>query len=227
MYYEKHRSTTSDRYKRVKIAAMVMAIIIVGLTINAQFRSVLSNAAQARAENAFSSKVSDALIEVIDDGFSFDVVTLQYDYSGRIVSIQSDTQRVNQLKAQITQALISSLDKSANIPLNLSLGTLSGFEMLAGRGPEIEFNLELRGGITTEIKSDFFDSGINQTLHRISCVVSADYFIIMPGHRFAVTLSTIVPIAESVIVGDVPDAYTYVVGDQSDTISRIFDYGAE
>ena len=228
MYYEKHRSSQyAGSLRKCRIVVTLLLAAAIMLTINIQVRRVVTNTALIYAENAFSDAVSTAVINIIDQGCSFDVVTVSTSEDGQIVSVQSDTGRVNALKAHLTAELLDRLPLTDSQPIALSLGTLTGMELLAGLGPTVQLRLELRGGVKTEINSEFFDAGINQTLHRITCTVSAEYMIIIPGHRFASTLTTKIPLAESVIVGTVPDAYTYVVGDQSDTIGRIFDYGAQ
>lgn len=227
MYYEKHRRSCNIKMSRVKVLAIMSAVLILLLVLNFQARRVICDAAAVQAENAFAQAVSDAVLEAAADGVSFDVITVNSGGEGEVVSVQSDTGRINLLKAALTQSLMRQLESKEVARLDISCGTLTGMELLAGRGPTVKMQLELRGGIKTDITSQFYEAGINQTIHRICCTVTADYYLLLPGCRFAVTLTTTVPIAESVIVGKVPDAYTYVVGDESDTIGRIFDYGAQ
>lgn len=227
MYYQKHRGRIApERLRRYRLALCAGLLILILAAANAQFRRVAEDAASIRAQNEFSRSAAEAVALMAEEGLSFDVVSVSTGESGEVVSVSADTGRLNRLKSELTENFLTLLEQRENDTVKISLGTLTGAELLAGRGPKLKLRMELCGGVNTEITSDFFEAGINQTLHRVCCVLSADYYIILPGYRFRKTLTTTVPLAESVIVGTVPDAYTYVVGDESDTIGRIFDYGA-
>ncbi len=227
MYYVKHVTGEKQRVSRnirLTITLILFLSIIVG--ISSQMRRVMGDLAAIQAQNRYSQSVASALWE-LSSKESFDIININASETGEIVSLETDTGRLNSLKAELTVKLMDQLGKTEHQPMYVSFGSLTGIDLLAGLGPQIEFRAELRGGINIDVNSEIIEAGINQSLHKISCMVSADYYIIMPGYKFKTTLSQTVPLAESIIVGDVPEAYTYVVGDQSDTVGRIFDYGAE
>ena len=225
MYYVKHNKGAGQRRRRrIIVAVLIMVAAAIFAALNSQLRRIIGDSAQVHAQNAFSAAVSEAVSEVVGDN-SFELVRVNTADAGQIVAIETDTAQINRIKSQVSIMLIDKLRELSSHPVNVTLGTLTGVEWLAGMGPEVEMRFELRGGVSTDIVSDLRETGINQSLHTIDCVVTADYYVILPGCRFTTTLSTTVPLAQSVIVGEVPDAYTYVVGDQSDTIGRIFDYG--
>ena len=49
-----------------------------------------------------------------------------------------------------------------------------------------------------------------QTLHRITLQLTGTVRVVLPGRSYSVTVLTQAPVAENVIVGDVPEAYTNV-----------------
>jgi len=221
VYYIKHRRKINAK------ARLTIILIIVTITVimtNAFIRDIMGSSARIQAQNMFTESLSESMDELMANEHSFNLTNVKTNETGEIVSIQTDTAGINRLKAQVSELMVQKLGEMERHPVTVTIGSLTGIELLAGLGPQIELRFELRGGIKTDIVSEFTETGINQSLHRINCVVSADYYIILPGHRFEANLSSTVPLAESVIVGKVPDAYTYVVGDQSDTIGRIFDY---
>ncbi len=228
LYYQKHRGRIApEKLRRYRLALAAGLMLAALMALNAQFRRVAEDAASVMAQNEFSRSAAEAILMMTEDGVSFDVVSVGTGENGEVVSVAADTGRLNRLKSELTGKFLALLEQRESDNVEISLGTLTGSELLAGRGPKLRLRMELCGGVNAEITSDFFEAGINQTLHRVCCVLSADYYIILPGYRFRKTLTTTVPMAESVIVGTVPEAFTYVVGDQSDTIGRIFDYGAE
>ena len=58
--------------------------------------------------------------------------------------------------------------------------------------------------------SEFKQAGINQTIHRIYVKVDTKVQVIIPFSNKFVEIGSEVPIAETIIVGDVPDTYIYV-----------------
>ena len=83
------------------------------------------------------------------------------------------------------------------------------------------------GGVLTTVDSVFSAAGVNQTTHRIEMTITVDLFIAVPTAHTSVQVETPFVIAESVLLGKVPDAYTVVTGDDQTTTGQIFDYGAE
>ena len=60
--------------------------------------------------------------------------------------------------------------------------------------------------------SDFSQAGINQTLHKLTMEVSVDVAILVLGQTSSFTLTSEVVVAETVIVGQVPDTYLQTGG---------------
>ena len=66
----------------------------------------------------------------------------------------------------------------------------------------------------SSFESEFRSAGINQTLHRIKLCLTATVRVILPGHSQSLIVSAEAPIAENIIVGDVPQAYTNVANEE-------------
>lgn len=232
MYYIKHRTRhpTDRRYRRRQMLRRLIIVAVCMLAaimlLNARLRPIASDIVTARVQSRFAAAAAQSAADA-RLGAPGSLINISRLADGSVAAVETDTERLNAVKADMTARLLAELTRSDAQPLTVSLGTLTGLAPLAGRGPRVEMRLELRGGVEADIVSSLVEQGINQSLHRISCVLSAEYYVILPGYRCTVRAETVVPLAESVIVGAVPDAYTFVVGDQSDTIGRIFDYGAE
>lgn len=224
MYYQKH--ITARREKRCKRTLLVLIIVISFFTLNAAMCPIIESMIQLQAEKIFTRAVNDAVLDAASGGMSYDsFVTLTTGESGEITSVQTNSMAVNKFKSSVSQAIAEKLDEIKNDDIGIPIGSLTGIEMFTGRGPSVKLRLVQNGSITADISDSFSESGINQTCHALNCDVSARFIAVIPGVRVPVELKTTVVIAQSIIVGEVPDSYTYVVGDESDTIGRIFDYG--
>ncbi|MBQ2581918.1 MAG: sporulation protein YunB, partial [Ruminococcus sp.] len=90
---------------------------------------------------------------------------------------------------------------------NVPIGTLSGITFLAGRGFDLELKLHQLGSVSTRIRSEFDDCGINQSRYRVYINISVELSAVLPIRTTEITVESQYLLAEKVIVGDVPDAY--------------------
>lgn len=66
----------------------------------------------------------------------------------------------------------------------------------------------------SEFNSEFVSSGINQTLYRVNLLLTASVRLVMPGVSETISVRAEAAIAESIIVGDVPEVYTNVASEE-------------
>ena len=69
--------------------------------------------------------------------------------------------------------------------------------------------MQTAGSCTAHFENCFSDAGINQTTHQILLFVDVSVSILLPGVRTSTKVSNSYAVAETVIVGAVPDSYTY------------------
>ena len=81
--------------------------------------------------------------------------------------------------------------------------------MLAGKGPDIKIRICPAEKITVRLKSSFDSAGINQTAHRISAVVTAEVRSSLPIYSFETEVEFEFLLAETIIIGEVPDYSRY------------------
>ena len=94
--------------------------------------------------------------------------------------------------------------------LDIPLGNLAGGMLLTGRGFPVRIKLVPIGDVSGEIYSEFSETGINQTLHRIYLRVRVSMNMIVASDTVRLELADDILVAETVIVGRVPDAYTAI-----------------
>ena len=87
-----------------------------------------------------------------------------------------------------------------------------GISLFSGSGPKIRVRVIPVGAVSTRFVTSFESAGINQTRHEISLEASVVMRIVIPTGAGSVSVSTYVPVAESIIVGSVPDTYVNVPG---------------
>ena len=134
---------------------------------------------------------------------------MEKDLNGRITAVHSNMAAFNRLQAQILDLILARIDQVSARELSIPIGTLTGSALLAGRGPRISVRMESVGSSSAKFENRFESAGINQTNHQIVLNVDVSIAILLPGFTTATRVSSPVTVAETVIVGDVPETYTY------------------
>lgn len=169
---------------------------LVALT-EAQIRNYLTQAA--------NQSVTQALAE---EGLSYnDMVTLQTEAGGGIATLSTDTLRLNRLRTVILEDVIAQVEDLDNRSLSVPLGALTGIDLLSALGPRLPVKVVSVASGEGVYRNDFLSAGINQTLHRIMLDVTVTAKLLLPGGMVEVVVSTPVCVAETVIVGQVPQTY--------------------
>lgn len=155
-----------------------------------------------------------------------DLVEVTYAENGRVTSVKSNTPLINRLKTDLVTEINETLKESRTDTTYLSVGTLTGLPFLQGAGPAVQMRSEPKGYANAVFISEFTDAGINQTRHRIVMKTTVTAVSFIPLYTIETTVDTDFLIAETIIVGEIPESYTHVIGASNDMIDKINDYGS-
>ena len=201
------------RRKRKALAGL----LLVGLAaagalwyVNASLRPVLEGLASARVESAAARAMNEAILEVLGSASTGELLSAQASNEGHVSLLMADAGKLNLLAADCAAAAQRRIQDLGEQGVSVPLGTLSGVPLLAGLGPRLSFRFTPVGMVQSSFHSEFRSAGINQTLHRITLQLTGTVRVVLPGRSYSVTVLTQAPVAENVIVGDVPEAYTNV-----------------
>ncbi len=207
----KARSAEGD----VSFAAARAAIIIgTGLFIlfavctAIYINRISTHIAAADARDVITAKVNDAVLETLREGeYEGDYfVTFQKSSGGDITAVSCNMARINTLTSTILDKLVST-KRDNTVKIGIPLGNLTGVSLLMGRGPKIPVKVMLLSSSRVEFSNSILTAGINQTKHQIDLTVTVDMELMLPWGTKTDTVSTDVLIADTVIVGRVPDTY--------------------
>ena len=202
-----------DRRALLRVLALLLAVSLLALTLTAtaRMRPLLESLATTRVSNTVNRIIFEAVNEAIQNGdISYErLISLEKDSEGKITAVHSNMAAFNRLQAQILDIILAKIDQVSARELSSPIGTLTGSALLAGRGPRIRVRMESVGSSTARFNNRFESAGINQTKHQIILEVEVSVAILLPGFTTATKVSTAVTVAETVIVGAVPDTYTY------------------
>ncbi len=217
-----------DRRRLIRFWAvlLVAAMVIFTLASAMRLKPLLERMATAKVSNTVSRVVSEAVDETIRTGeiqYS-DLVSFEKDMEGRITALHSNMAACNRLQSAIIDMIVARIGEVSSKELSIPIGNLTGSALLSGRGPRIQVRMESMGSSTAYFKNEFASAGINQTKHQIVLHVDVYVTILLPGITTATKVSNAITVAETVIVGSVPQSYTYFAPEPSSADEDIKDY---
>ena len=206
-----YRGIDGRRLRRGLVLLAVSGLLALLLHAGAQMRPLLGSLASTRASNTVNRIVYEAVNEAIDSGqIAYEqLVSYEKDNEGRITMVRSNMAAFNRLQAQILELILQRIDQVSARELSIPVGSLTGSPLLAGRGPRISVRMESVGSSTARFENQFESAGINQTKHRIILRIDVYVSILLPGFSTVTQVSNEITVAETVIVGAVPETYTY------------------
>lgn len=201
--------------KLFRIACVVLILAAALLIVfRSMYRETIRSLAETQVKNSTSDLINDAIDYQIEAGnIQYDrIVYFEKDLNGRITALKTNMSEVNRLKTDILNIIndeILSLDTS---DIGIPIGSLFLPEFLSGRGPDIPVHIISIRNSDADFASRFTEAGINQTLHQLTMHVSVDVSILVLGRTESFTVTSQVVVAETVIVGQVPDTFLQTGG---------------
>lgn len=190
------------------ITTVLSTVLIVAVV---HMEPILSSMATARVSNTVNRIVVEAVSDAIQGGeIDYGIlVEFEKDADGRVTALKSNMAAFNRLQARIADDILLRLSEVSTSTLSIPVGTLTGSSLLAGRGPLIRVKMQSVGSTTASFRNTFSSAGINQTRHQILLDVNVNVSILLPGFRTSTRVTNEISVAETVIVGTVPENYTY------------------
>ena len=193
------------------LLALSIALFVV---FRSRYREIIGQLAETQVKNTTSDLTNDAIAKQIADGIiQYDrIVFFEKDLEGRITALKTNMSEINRLKTDILNIIndeILALDTS---DIGIPMGSLFLPELLSGKGPVIPVHILSIRNSDAVFSSNFVQAGINQTLHQLIMVVSVDVAVLVLGQTGSFTVTSEVVVAETVIVGDVPNTFLQTGG---------------
>lgn len=200
--------------KRLLLIVLAILMLLTGLTawLCRQLKPVIGTVAEATLTSIVTKQAGNALSETESSTRSYEaLVDFQYDQNGSLVAVSTDMDAAGALQSAVTNALTNSLSQLKEKTIQIPAGSLTGIPLLSGKGFSVPVTVESIISVSSDIRSELTEVGINQMLHRMEIVITTDITILVPGGSCAVEVKSIVPLAESLLLGQVPESYTYFV----------------
>lgn len=205
---------------RPVVSALMTLVVALGLalaiitSLEIKLRPMVAAIAQTEAVNALTKVVDGAILDDLSArGIDYsDFVSIHLDETGAITSLNTNMAAMNLLRVNLITKILEELNHVDISTIGVPIGSLIDSELLWAKGPEIKVRAMRIGTVLAEFESEFSAAGINQTMHRIYLDVYVPLTLILPGGSCETHLETRLCVAETIIVGSVPDAYLQMQG---------------
>lgn len=213
-----------SRGEKIRAAALFLALALTLLCLYAmaELKPILTNLATARVSNTVTGIVNRSVNDTIySGGVDYDtLISFEKDADGRITAVKSNMAEFNRLQSEILADVLTKLSETSTKELAIPIGTLSGSALFSGRGPSIKIKMQSVGSSSARFENAFSSAGINQTKHQIMLIVDVHVSVLLPGFTTLTKVSNSFAVAETVIVGSVPENYTsFVSGEKLDDLA--------
>lgn len=193
------------------IAGLLLGTGVIRLCDEAIRPNIIA-AATDQLANQIEDEVGGVVESLLADGemkYS-DICTVFWDENGQMRGLQTDLTQLNQLKTEIATHVAEQFDNTiVNHKIQIPLGSVIPLLPLQGQGPSITVVVLSAGNVSAEFDNEFVSTGINQTLHRVALRVETKLHLLLPGGVYEYTEETRLVLAETVLMGEVPDSYSY------------------
>ena len=200
----------------MKHASFRWMVLLVGVLVlfRRQYTGDIVSLAQTQVRNSTSDLINDAINRQIESGnIQYDrIVYFEKDLEGRITALKTNMSEVNRLKTEILNRINEDILAMDADQLGIPLGSLVLPEVFSGRGPGIPVEILSIRNSDASFSSRFTEAGINQTLQQLIMEVSVDVTVLVLGKTDSFTVTSQVVVAETVIVGQVPNTFLQTGG---------------
>ncbi len=206
--YDRQRDGGSHRRISAGISFFVPLVLALCAAISWLLGSLSTRMAVSDATDIVTKAVNDSINSVIGSGvYGFDYfVSLEKDSDGNVTAITSDMAHINTLSTDILNCVIESTDNGV-ISVGIPLGNLTGLNLLLNKGPDVNVQIIMLTSSRVDFRNEIIACGINQAKYQLVLEVTIDIDILIPWGTESTSTVTEVIVADTVIVGKVPDTY--------------------
>ena len=196
----------------IGLALLGAGVLVIGLFTTVTLPPTVTELALATATDDITIIVNDVVSEILEGGeLDYEkLVTLERNGQGAVTALIANSANINALRAKVTNAVVERFADTDLTRISIPLGNLIGGTLLSGKGPRLKLDILSVTNVVTSFRNEFTSAGINQTRHRIILDVDVSLEVLMGPDSGTDSVLTEVIVAETVIVGSVPDAYAAI-----------------
>jgi len=186
------------------LLVLVATFFLISYRLAASFKNAAINQAQLEGVGAVNRAVLDTVVKEVRYER---LVIVRQDNEGQVVLVQPNPIEMSRIIAltqlAVREQLLELESKDVTIPLGLAVGS----PLLSSWGPRLAVRVMPVGAVNVKLRDSFESAGINQTRHLVTLDIHSTIKVIVPFYVDEVTITTNMPLAETIVVGRIPATY--------------------
>lgn len=204
------------------LAAVGAALFAASRQMHRVFMEYAANVCEDSAIQEINNLMQD---EVFSDPETYEnMVILERDSENHVTALRTDVIAIGQIKAELVNGLFDRLEDLEQTTVEVPLGSVFAPNFFSGMGPVVDVGMAGLTQMEAEFVSAFSSAGINQTRHNIIIEIHAGFRILTPFGGEDREIVSRYPVTDTVIVGTVPERYTYIDDLGSGLLGEVSDY---
>ena len=209
LYVDVHLPPMRRRTKLAIVLVLIAAVLVsVGIRGAVYLRELSCSMVLSDATDLMTLCINDTISrKLASEDYDYDYfVTLEHDAEGNVTAVRANMARINAMSSELLSDIVKAAD-GGELSLEIPIGNLLGSSMMLCRWTEKPFHLKKHSSTRLDFKNELVSAGINQTKHQMKLDVVIDIDVIMPWRTVSTQVVSEILIAETVIVGQVPQTY--------------------
>ena len=210
-----YKSRSGLKRKFFHIPKLIIFLLIFALSagyliyiVDRNLKPTIIQIAISRAHILATETMNKVLYEEILTKTDYkDLITVHKDTQQRITLMQANTIKISRILSEANLAIKETLKHLENQAFYIPLGQALNSSLLAHYGPKLTVRLLPVGTVNVTFGDSFEDAGINQTRHILYLNMDTTVKIVVPLVTEDIVVNNRVPIAETIIIGEVPNTY--------------------
>lgn len=201
------------RFVKLKFAAVFLLVLSVAAAaaVKIEIEPNMESVSRIKAEALVGRTISKVLVAQFEKDTSQDeLFTIINGEDGSIEMVQANSAAINIFMSKFSVNLQESFQNMGEEKAEVSVGALLGSKFLSQSGPYVDLSVIPMSVSSMDFKTEFESRGINQTKYKIYIVLECRVKVLAPFLSRTFATKNTVLVAETVILGRVPDSFVQV-----------------
>ena len=194
-----------------RIIILIIAFSTVKVVLDAVY-PIFDTLCETKAKSIATIISNEQATNVMREHSYEELFTIEKDSDNNITMVKSNIIAINEIISEVAIKIQEEIDAIGRENIEIAIGSFTGNKLLAGRGPGVKIRISSVGAVETDLRSEFFSQGINQTLHRVYLEVKCKVNILTPFEDIEKEILNQVLLVENIIVGRIPETYYNLEG---------------
>lgn len=189
---------------------IIFLLIFILWMLERNIEPVLSHIAEAEVKKEAQAAITKGIKQQLTLGPKLnELMQIEKGADGKIIALQMNPEIQASIYTKTATAIENAINHLKDKPLQISLGQILQSAVFADFGPDIPVDIWQEGSTKISMEPKMESKGINMVMVTVNIRVETELGIIVPFHEKNITLTTDYPVAQTMVVGEVPEYYFY------------------